>query len=370
MAKTQIKPAYHGGNIQAAALKYGYQPHEFLDFSANISWVGLPPGMEGAIRRGLSQIAHYPDPNYRSLVQDIAQAVNLPVDHLLVGNGSIELIYTFARSLGNKKALITEPTFSEYKRAVALAGGSVEVFPLFADDNWQVDFTKLTKRLPELDVVFLCNPNNPTGQFIPQDQLVAFLQEAGRYNVIVAVDEAFTDFVEDFTDKSWGVLNLVTQLDNLIVFRSFTKFFAIPGLRLGFCAANSKLIQQIAWAQEPWTVNCIAESVGRLIVASDLADYRAEVRERIKHARKEFSLALAELGLKTWGQANYLLVDLGKTKDSTAVTTALGQKGILVRNCRPFGQRFKRYVRVAVRSPEENALLVTKLAAVLKGEDA
>lgn len=365
--KKLVKPAYHGGNLQSAAELYGLSPQDFIDFSANISWLGPPPGMTGAIERGLAMMQHYPDPRSANLVRAIAKAVHLPTDCLLVGNGSIELLYALLRALGKTRALVLEPTFNEYSRAVYSSGGTLEAFPLYGKEDWQVDLTSVSQRLAAVDLVFLCNPNNPTGQFIPRKDLVQFIADAEKRGVIVVVDEAFLDFVEDFDEQSYGVLNLVTSRSNLVVLRSFTKFFAIPGLRLGFCAANPQMIERIAWAQEPWTVNCIAQNVGELIASNELANYRAQVREQLEKARHNFSVKLKErCGLKNWGQVNYLLLDLGEGQDSTSLTQTLGRRGILVRDCRPFGERFSHYIRVAVRSPEENGLLLKELQFALE----
>lgn len=365
--KEIIPPVFHGGNLESAAEKYGFAPEELLDFSANINWFGRPPQMDRAIARGLAMMPHYPDPASRKLLQAISEAVQLPTECLLVGNGSIELIYAFMRAVGKTRTLVLEPTFSEYARAVKMAGGSVLTYPLYGENDWHIDLKQLANDLTDVDLVFICNPNNPTGQLILRDDLVDFALEAEKKGVMVVVDEAFSEFVEDFSERAYSVLDLVTACRNLVVFRSFTKFFAIPGLRLGFCAAHPRLIQEIAAQQEPWTVNCIAQSVGEFIVSDELKSYRAQARTELQRVRKEFSLALQEtLALKNWGAVNFLLLDLGVQGRSTEITQILGSRGILVRDCQPFGERFSRYIRVAVRPPHENARLLQELAVVFE----
>lgn len=362
-----IKPAVHGGNLQQAAELYGVKSDDFLDFSANISWLGPPPGINEAIERGISVMQHYPDPKSRNLVQAIAHATNLPPDHILVGNGSIELIYALLRGLGQQRALVAEPTFNEYARAVQLVGGEVTSFQLLAEQDWKVDLKSVAERLENVDLVFLCNPNNPTGQLLPKRELVWFIEEAKKHGTMVIVDEAFLDFVEDFADCTYSVLDLVTFVDNLVVLRSFTKFFAIPGLRLGFCVASPSLIRLISANQEPWTVNCIAQSVGELLVADILAPFRKQVRQKIQESRDQMVTALTEkCRIRSWGQVNYLFLDLGVGVDGAALTSALGYQGLLVRDCNSFGKRFGHYLRVAVRSPEENSHLVRILELVLR----
>lgn len=363
----KIEPAVHGGNLTQAAQAYGLAPTDFIDFSANISWLGVAPGTEEAIWRGIRQMQHYPDSTYHHLRETIAREVQLPMDHLVVGNGSIELIYALMRGLGPKRALVLEPTFNEYARAVKLAGGEVEYFPLEAKDNWQIDVDELAKRFDQVDVLFLCNPNNPTGQMISRADLMNVLQQAEKQGLYLVIDEAFLDFLEDFAETNYGILDLVTSSNRLVVLRSFTKFFAIPGLRLGFCAANPDLIEKIAWAKEPWTVNCLAQEVGELIVAPELMDFRNQVREKIRQAREDFKLNLSQIcQVQSWGEANYLLLDLGEGINSTELTKMLGYQGILVRDCAPFAPRLNRYIRVAVRSPEENSRLVGELRHVLQ----
>lgn len=362
-----LKPAYHGGNLQKAAELYGIQPKDFLDFSANISWLGTPPGIEDAIERGIAVMQHYPDPRYQVLTEKIAHASNLPLNHILVGNGSIELIYALLRGLGPQKALVLEPTFSEYSRAVQLNGGEVTSIPLVVEDDWQPDLVKISEQLEDVDVVFLCNPNNPTGQLLERMQVVDFIQRAKEADCLVVVDEAFIDFLEDFADTKYGVLDLVRTQENLIVFRSFTKFFAIPGLRLGFCAASPDLISLMKANQEPWTVNCIAQSVGEFIVDDLLAPFREHVRMQIKQARVELREQLAaSCNIRSWGEVNYLFLELPPKIDSSDLTKALGQQGVLVRDCAPFGIQFNGHIRIAVRSPEENGRLLEILAATLQ----
>lgn len=365
--KKIIPPVFHGGNLESASEQYGFDPAEMVDFSANINWFGAPPQMSVAIERGLSLMKHYPDPASRNLIQAIASAVNLPADSLLVGNGSIELMYAFMRAVGKKRALVIEPTFSEYARAVQMVGGSIITYPLYGKNDWQINLKQLAKDLVDVDLVFICNPNNPTGQLIPRDDVVDFIFEAEKRGVVVALDEAFIDFVEDFSERTYSVLDLVTTCKNLVVFRSFTKFFAIPGLRLGFCAAHPGLIQEIAAQQEPWTVNCIAQSVGELIVSEEVRSYRAQARAELQRVRSEFSLTIQKkLALMNWGAVNFLLLDLGAQGRSAEITQILGRRGILVRDCQPFGERFSRYIRVAVRSPRENLRLLQELAVILE----
>lgn len=362
-----LKPAFHGGNLQKAAEIYGIDAADFLDFSANISWLGPPPGINKAIERGIAIMQHYPDPRSKTLTEKIARATNLPSNHIVVGNGSIELIYALLRGLGKQKALVLEPTFNEYARAVQLVGGEIEILPLTQAKEWQVDLSLVTEKLSEIDLIFLCNPNNPTGQLIPRQELVSLIKKAEKANCLVVIDEAFVDFLEDFPEKEYGVLDLVTSANNLVVLRSFTKFFAIPGLRLGFCAASPELINLIKANQEPWTVNCIAQSVGELIVDDLLIPFRRQVRERIQKARIEMVKELeTRCNVRCWGHANYLFIDLGEDHGSGALTKALGYQGVLVRDCEPFGSRFDRHIRVAVRSPEENSRLIELLESSLR----
>lgn len=362
-----LKPAIHGGNLQKAAELYGREAEDFLDFSANISYLGPPPGIDQAIMKGIAVMQHYPDPRSQLLVEKIAVATKLAPDQIVVGNGSIELIYALLRGLGKQKALVLEPTFNEYARSVHMAGGEVEFIHLSRDQEWQVDLRMVAQRLSGIDLVFLCNPNNPTGQLIERTELINFIQKAQEQECLVVVDEAFLDFLEDFSERTYSVLDLVTFTKNLVVLRSFTKFFAIPGLRLGFCAANPALINLIKFNQEPWTVNCIAQSVGELLVADSLVQFRQQVRLKTETARAQMLLDLEKsCGVRCWGQVNYLFVDLGQEIKSATLTKALGYQGILVRDCESFGARFSNYIRVAVKSPEDNLKLKQALQLSLK----
>ena len=304
----------------------------------------------------------YPEPDSRRLTQRLADSWGLESNQICIDNGSIELIYALMRSLGECKALVVSPTFGEYRRAVEVCGGVVCNYWL-ESGNWELNITELQAAMAGVDLVFLCNPNNPTGGLLTREELIPILEQAG--NALVVVDEAFIDYVES-AGQVYSVIELISRFPNLLVLRSFTKFFAIPGLRLGYAAGAAGMIERIRNGQDPWSVNCIAQSVGMLLVEQQTSAYCDQVRQQVREEREALQAALMnECSLTARGTANFLLIDITTTGETSAgIAEKLAMQGILVRDCASFG--ISGQIRVAVRRQQENSKLVRALAALLQ----
>jgi threonine-phosphate decarboxylase len=316
----------HGGNINLASRKYNLPVHKLLDFSANINPLGPSPKSITAVMDNLSLINSYPDPDCRELKAVLASHLGVWEELLLMGNGAAELIYLLVRVLGVKKALIPVPTFSEYGLAVLSQGGEVLNVTLDEKNRFSLPLDHLVKSLDQVDLVFICNPNNPTGRLLDGKTVEYILDKAFSKGVMVLVDEAFMDFIPE--KERFSVMKRVGDFPNLAVLYSLTKFFGIPGLRLGAIAASVKLIRRMNAAKDPWNVNVLAQVAG----AAGLRDH--DYMERtVRLVRQEKQFLFRDLnrlqGLQPLpGAANFFLVKITESGlTSGKLTELLGRRG-------------------------------------------
>ncbi|WP_408955880.1 threonine-phosphate decarboxylase CobD [Natroniella sp. ANB-PHB2] len=354
----------HGGNLNQAVKEYGLEQEEIIDFSANINFLGPPSKVMEAIKDNLDQIVNYPDPNCIELKNGLAEQLGVKQEEIIIGNGAVELIYLLAKELQAQRALVLAPTFSEYGAAVKSVGANVEEFKLRKDDQFEIDVERLITRLAEVDLFFLCNPNNPTGKLITRAEIVEIIKAGQRYDTFIMVDEAFVDFLEEEVT----VIDLVDQYDNLFVLRSLTKFFAIPGLRLGYGVSNSNLLEELEWGKAPWNCNFLAQLAGQ--IAIDDQEYITRTKEAIKR-EKEFLYRKLK-GVADWKvyypTANYILIDLSSLFiTATELKDVLARRGILIRNCNTYTGLGEDFIRVAVKSRDENQILIANLIEIIGG---
>lgn len=327
-----------------------------LDFSASINPLGPPRSVLRALRRELPAIARYPDPACRDLVQRLAEQHRVEPDQVVVGNGSNELIHAVARTFRPRRVAIAEPTYTEYLRASQLVGADV--------DHWLAagEYFDLDPFDPEgADLVWLCNPNNPTGRLWPTGALLPWIE--GHRHTLFVVDEAFLSFRVDEAEHS--AIPLLERVPNLVVVRSLTKVYALPGLRLGYAVASPARAAHVREQLAPWSVNALAQIAGRAALEDDgfLRQTRAWLpAERETLARWLNGLA-CDLEVTPSGACFLLLRLRGVT--SAWLTRALLRRGIAVRDASNFVGLDDHYVRVAVRLPEENRRLREELGAVL-----
>lgn len=354
----------HGGNLTRAAAEFGLSPRDFLDFSANINPLGLSRRVREAVEDNLWQISHYPDPDCRRLKRALADHLGVDERCLLVGNGAAELIYLLARVVARGRALIPAPTFSEYALAVRAAGGEVAYVFTRPSAGFALPWRDIYRRLGEGDALFLCNPNNPTGTLIPRRELDVLLDMATARRVVVIVDEAFMDFVDD--PGEYTLFPLAGRQPNLILVYSLTKILAIPGLRLGALVAPPELVDRLDRLRDPWSVNALAQVAG--VAGLQDREYLRQTRAVVSREREFLYRGLSALpGLHPFpGAANFLLVDIGATGYTAAeMVQKMGSKGILLRNCANFPGLGQRYIRLAVRSREENRRLLESLGEIV-----
>jgi threonine-phosphate decarboxylase len=351
--------AGHGGNVWQAARDLGRPLTEILDFSASINPLGMPDGVAQAARQAVAQAVHYPEIDAGALRTALAEHHRLPAANVLPGNGSSELLYLLPRVLRPRRTLLVTPAFSEYRRALSLAGSSIDTFALDAADNFRLDVPRLVAALqPDTDLLLLANPGNPTGAAVPPADLEALIELLdGR--LLLAVDEAFADFAPELS-----LLHRVPQRGNFCVFRSLTKFYAMPGLRAGFLAGPDALVAALGLSQEPWTLSTVAQAAAQACLAEE--EFRQRTLTLIPAWRAALVAGLEALGLAVFpGAANYLLARRDDGGNATDLTARLRKVGMLIRDCSDFPPLDHRYLRLAVRTEAENNRLLTALKELL-----
>lgn len=338
----------HGGDWAGFQEEYQTLP---LDFSANTSPLGLPPGVKAAVTAALEEADRYPDPLCRKLRRRLAKALDVPEDFLLCGNGAADLIDRLALALRPKRALVTAPTFSEYASALTRAGCAVEHFMLTPAEGFCLPEAFLDAITPELDLVFLCEPNNPTGRTTDPALLERILAKCEACGVLLAVDECFVDFLEE---PEKHTLRGALSRHRVFLLRAFTKFYAMAGIRLGYClCSDTALLQRMRLAGQPWAVSSLAQAAG--MAALEETAYAETLRLLIQTQRPLLARGLAACGCRVVpGEANYLLF----FHPDAALDQKLRQTGILLRNCANYPGLSPGWYRTAVRTPEENDRLL------------
>lgn len=352
----------HGGNIEEVSRKYNLKEDAIIDFSSNINPLGFPRGVQALLRREGDSILRYPDPNAIELKQALARMLDLDVKNLLVGNGSTELIYLIPRVFKPKCALISPPTFSEYERSLFSIECGLKYLPLKEKEQFRISVDAMRGLLPKVDIIYLCNPNNPTGALLPKSEAIPLIVEAEKKGVLVVVDEAFMDFADDES-----VVEEVKKRKNLIIIKSLTKFFGIPGLRLGYLVANARTVDKMNHHQEPWAVNILAQKIGTACVKNNT--FRLKTKSFVNRERKYLLAELQKIiGLKPYSSStNYILIKIVKAGLSSGILyEKMAQKGLLIRDCRSFRGLGDKFIRVAVKKRKENNLLVKNLKRLVE----
>lgn len=348
-------PRYcHGGGIHQAAAELQRPVAELLDFSASINPLGMPATVRVAAEAALDESIHYPEIHAESLVAALASHHHLDPHHFLPGNGSTPLFALFARTLRPRRALVVRPAFSEYQRALQLAGTAIDFFDLTPENDFALNPAQLLQQItPMTDLLLLANPGNPSGARIEATTILA-LAHALREQALVAVDEAFIDFSPDAS-----ILSAVTNQPNLYVFRSMTKFYAIPGLRVGYLAGPQTGIARLQAEAEAWALSTVAMAAAKAALTATA--YREESLSLIPQLRTQLADGLRALGLHVFPSvANYLLVRLEEAR-ADEIVKALRQEGILLRSCSNFPPLDGHYLRLAVRTATETERLLAAL---------
>lgn len=347
----------HGSNPQYLYRTAGIPvPEEWLDFSANINPLGPPRRLKEKWNEFFAGIMDYPDPHSSFLREKISGMEGLPSDSVLIGNGGAELIALIGRWLAEKTVFIIDPAFSEYERACRLNGCRVLYYQV-RPPSWQPHEGELYAALKEADAVFLCNPNNPTGVVYRREFIASFVERCRENGTLLIIDEAFYDFVEDYRP----IAPLLHEHENLIIIRSMTKMYAIPGLRLGYCLAAPAVIRELEKHQPPWSVNAAAARAGEVCL-EEKEFVRSTAAYISKEREKLFAFFAAEGFEHTPSKVNFYLLRDPAFEDQYPLFEFLLKKGIVPRHTFNFPGLEGRWLRFAVKSGAANERLMEVLA--------
>lgn len=364
----------HGGDIWAVAREQGVSPEDIIDFSASINPLGLSKEAAAALEKGKSLLTAYPEPYAGALTRELARYHDIPAANILAANGSNELIYLIAQSVASEstssrpeKALIVEPAFSEYKRALNAVGCEVEGFRLSAANDFVFDLKSFLEKLRGgYDICFVTNPTSHVGGIIPKADMLEIIEGCRRLGIFLVVDEAFCDFAE-----SASVKGEAARGGGVIVLRSMTKFFAMAGLRLGYAIASEKTIERLASVRPTWSVNLLAMLAG--VASLKDKSYIERTLSWFNAERPFMEGLLGDIsGIKLFpGAANFFLCKADEScKDVRTLSEMLTSRGVLIRDMSNVDGLGPGYFRIALRSRHDNELLAALLDEAFSGKAA
>jgi len=341
-------PITHGGLNSLADPK-------IVDFSSNVTPLGAPKSVITVLKRKIDMISSYPDSNSHKLEQSIQKYTKLPSSNIIIGNGATELIYNFCSAFLSQKTpvFMVSPTFGEYQSASNLNGCNVEHFKTMNLGN---DIDDFIKKIPKNGCVFVCNPNNPTGELLPRNLITKIISNSKKKSTLVFLDECF---IEMTPGKTESIISSIKKFDNLFVLRSLTKSFGLAGLRIGYGIGSKQMISILKKIKIPWSVNTLAQegAITALHNLSHLQKSKSIIRKESIYLKKKIS----EIdGFKCYDTStNFLLIHT--RLNSTTLQKKLLRKKILIRDCKNFHGLDNHYIRVAVKTRKENNFLLKEL---------
>lgn len=390
ITKEEMKMDFHGGNIYKVFREKNLK--EILDYSSNINPYGIPESLKSRIIENLEILERYPDPDYVELREKLAHLNKVDMSDIVLGNGATEIIFLFMKVINPKKILIVSPTFGEYERAVKAVGTSrnsidlscsddnknienkkieIEYFELKESDDFKLNIGNLKNELEKkYDLLIICNPNNPTGKFLKLAQTEEILKECNKYDTKLFIDEAFIEFLADGMKES--IINTEENKKNLFVIRAFTKFFAIPGLRLGYgMYFDKELEKKISEKKEPWSVNNIAEMAGLTVL--DDTEYIEKTLKWIVEEKIYMYEKLNEIsGIKVYEtEVNFITGKIDEKLFSEGLNVKvlrekMLEQGILIRNASNFKFLDERFFRLAIKDRESNKRVIEVLKGIFQ----
>jgi threonine-phosphate decarboxylase len=356
-----VSQAFHGGRLRDAELEFGLPRDQFTDFSSNLN-VFAPFVSAIEWESWAALINRYPESDSEALRHRIAAFYRIGVEHVLPTSGATEALYLAARLFAGCRVAIIEPGFSDYGRSFGAMDCEWRHVTL-PQALWFEPIEKWAHLLEPFDVVVIGNPNNPTGSFQPRADLIRLFGKRWQRPKSWVIDEAFLEFVEDAENET--LLSAVEDFPSLVIIRSLTKSWRIPGLRLGFLATAGSM-DRLRRMQPPWAVNGLAEAWSEAFLVDERRGELALSLEALRIEKQRFAKQLNEVpGIRLHcGAANFVLVELaGELLEARTLYKELGRRGLLVRVCDSFrGMARGRFVRLAVRTSHENDRLVRELA--------
>lgn len=360
----------HGGILNYEERQGG----EYLDYSVNINPLGLPEFVKTAIMESIPLLERYPDPECRKLCRRLAEVHGhgLEENQIICGNGAADLIYQLVNCVRPRRAMVLAPTFSEYELALESVGCEVRHFVLSREETFQPDLRALCRAVTkDLDLLFFCNPNNPTGISVSREALGKLVGTCEKNGVLLVVDECFQEFLDE--PERATVIPLLGENKNLFVLRAFTKIYAMAGLRLGYLLVSDPLWKQrLRERRQPWNVSLVAQEAGYAALGSQGDEYVARARKLILRERGRMSARMRELGYLVYpSEANFLFFEVPweKKENGETLFSFCMKRKILIRDCSNYRGVGQGSYRVCVRTERENEIFLSVLEKAKQAEE-
>ncbi len=364
--------SFHGSDIEAASAYYHISQEQITCFSANVNPLGLSKSLKDKLAQNLDVLSSYPDRNYTALKSAIGTYCQISPEHILVGNGSTEMISVLIHTRHPAKALMLAPTYSEYKRELSLIGCSLEEYVLDETRNFQLDVADFCQKIKKdkYDLIIICNPNNPTSSALATDEIRQILISARENDCFMMIDETYVEFAPDI--RKISAMSLIAEFDNLIILRGVSKFYAAPGLRLGYAAtSNGALLKAFAEQQNPWSLNSLGALAGEYMFSDTL--YIEETRFFINKERTRMYDYLSDFPqLKLYKPyANFILVKIQIPEvTSYDLFDTLMHQGLMVRDCASFECLNGEFFRFCIIKEEDNTRLLNAIKTFIEEKSA
>lgn len=351
----QHKDHFHGSDLEKIEQIYGIKKEEITSFGANVNPLGVSPLLRSTLAHHIDAITTYPDRDYTALRKCIASYAGTDYENILMGNGSTELISLFIQITHPKKALILGPTYSEYEREISLEGGICLYYPLKEELDFTLNTEDFISQLDEsIDLIVICNPNNPTSTAVTRQDMRIILDACKQKHIFVMIDETYVEFADNYEEIT--SIPLTEFYNNLVILRGTSKFFAAPGLRLGYAVTgNHQLLADINARKNPWTINSLAVIAGEIMFQDK--EYIQKTKSFIAQERtKMYETFSRDSRFKTYKpSANFMLVRiLDKTLTSQDLFDRAIQEKMMIRDCSNFPFLNEKYIRFCFMSSEMN----------------
>lgn len=360
---SEKKQEFHGSDLEKVEAYYGIKKEDIIPFAGNVNPLGISPLLKKSMASHIESISEYPDRDYKELRSTLALYCNVPMEHIIVGNGATEMISLTMQLLRPKHALLFSPTYSEYTREIDLVGGHVEEYFLREDLDFKLDLNDLISKLTDdIDLLAICNPNNPTSSALNTEEITKILTHCKLHDIFVMIDETYVEFAPDINEIT--AVPLTQEFTNLMVLRGVSKFYAAPGMRLGYgVTGNMDFLAKMREKQTPWSLNSLGAYAGELMFKDQ--EYIQKTRNLILSERDKLYKELKELPTyKVYpAYANFILLKIQKPGlTSSDAFEACIKEGLMIRDCASFQCLDGEFIRFCIMMPEDN----TRLLNVLK----
>ncbi|GMQ59133.1 histidinol-phosphate transaminase [Vallitalea sediminicola] len=357
------KSHFHGSDLEKIESVYNINKYDIINFSGNVNPLGVSKNLLELLSKNVNVIGMYPDREYKKLRKKLGKYIGIDFENIIVGNGSTELISIFINIVKPTKAIIVGPTYSEYEREISIGGGSSNYYPLKEEHDFKLDIKDLLSNITDdTDLLVICNPNNPTSTSIFSEDIKCILEFCKKKNIYVMVDETYIEFTQEM-DKITSV-GLTDLYDNLFITRGVSKFYASPGLRLGYgVCSNKKIMEKINNLKNPWTINSLASFAGEVMFEDE--EYINRTRDFIEKERSRIYNELSNWkDIKVFKPtANFILIKILKDDiDSHDLFEILIKKNIMMRDASTFVFLNSKFFRFCFMSEDQNDLMINELS--------